>query len=356
VTVTAPTEIALTSISLNKTALELNFGSSETLSASYNPANTTETPTLIWASSDPVIAAVDSSGKVTGGNLAGTAVIMATVIVKAGVRTASCKVTVKDPSAPPVSEIPLSYIKLNKTELNLDKGKSDTLTLSYNPANTTEKPAVIWISSNSNVAAVDANGKVTGKAEGMAMITATVNAKAGAMSEKCAVTVAKPVTKVTTPLKTMYIKKGASITLPIVAYSDDGTEAKLTWSSSNEKVATVNAAGKVTPKKTGTAKITARAMNGKSATVTVKVVTKATKPTKVSISGAPKSLKKGKSAQLTVKVTPAAATNVNVTFKSSKPGVISVDKTGKITAKKKGKATITFKAGGKSAKKVVTVK
>jgi uncharacterized protein YjdB len=154
----------------------------------------------------------------------------------------------------------------------------------------------------------------------------------------------------------VYLKKGAKLTVPVVAYSSNGKTAKLTWTSSNKKVATVSASGKVTAKKTGTVKITAKAENGKLVTMTVKVVAKAKKPTKLSITGAPGTLKKGKTAQLTVKVTPASATNLNVTFKSSKPSVLSVDKAGKLTAQKKGTATITVKAGGKSAKKTVTVK
>jgi uncharacterized protein YjdB len=152
------------------------------------------------------------------------------------------------------------------------------------------------------------------------------------------------------------MKKGASLTIPVVVYTTDGKAAKLTWASSNESVATVNASGKVTAKKKGTAKITAKALNGKSVTVTVKVVAKAKKLTKLSITGAPKTLKKGKTAQVKVKVTPVSATNLKITFKSSKPAVLSVDKAGKLTAKKKGKATITVKAGKKSTKKTFTVK
>jgi uncharacterized protein YjdB len=118
----------------------------------------------------------------------------------------------------------------------------------------------------------------------------------------------------------------------------------------------VSANGKVTARKKGTVKITARSLNGKSVTVTVKVVDKAKKPTKISILKAPKTLKKGKAAYLTVKISPATATNVSVTFTSNKPGVLSVDQAGKLTANKKGKATITVKVGGKSARKTIRVK
>jgi uncharacterized protein YjdB len=308
---------------------------------------------LSWSSSNDNVATVDATGNITA-KAEGTATITVNAAAQEGELTASCTVTVKGQS--PAADIALEGVALDKTSLSLNPGKSAALTVSYSPANTTEKPTATWSSSNSNVATVDAGGKVAGKAEGEATITATVNAKSGAKTATCKVTVMKGVTKVSTPLKTIYVKKGSSATIPVTAYSSDGTTAKLTWTSSNSKVATVNASGKVSAKKKGTARITAKALNGAKATVTVKVVGKAKKPTKVSIQGAPKSMKKGKTAQLKVKITPATATNVKVTFKSNKPGVLSVDKAGKLTAKKKGKATITVKAGGKSAKKTIKIK
>jgi uncharacterized protein YjdB len=247
-------------------------------------------------------------------------------------------------------------VALNKTALRLNVDTPGALSVSYAPANATETPTVTWSSSNDKVATVDSNGVVTGKAEGTATIVAAAAVKSGTKIATCSVTVMKPVTKVAIPLKTVYIKKGDSFTVPVVAYSKGEATAKLSWTSDNEKVATVNAKGKVSAKKKGTAKITATALNGEKATVTVKVVDKAKKPTKVAIKNAPKTIKKGKTAQLTVKITPATATTANITFKSNKPNILSVDKAGKLTAKKKGKATITVSVGGKSAKKTVRVK
>jgi uncharacterized protein YjdB len=112
-----------------------------------------------------------------------------------------------------------------------------------------------------------------------------------------------------------------------------------------------------TPMKTptGTAKITVTAANGKSKAFTV-VVSNKTVPLKKVSAKFPKSLKAGKEYQLKVKLTSAKATGVKVTFKSSKSSVLKVDKAGRLIALKKGKATITIKAGNKSYKKSVTVK
>lgn len=85
----APTDIELKSISLNKTAFELDEGSSATLTVKYNPNNATD-KTTTWKSSDASIAKVDVNGKVTALK-AGSATIIATCHGK----DAYCNVTVK---------------------------------------------------------------------------------------------------------------------------------------------------------------------------------------------------------------------------------------------------------------------
>ena len=84
-------EIAITGISLNKSTTSLTEGESETLTATITPSNATGDKTVKWSSSNGVVAAVDSNGKVTA-KKAGTAVITAT---SSNGKTAGCTVTVK---------------------------------------------------------------------------------------------------------------------------------------------------------------------------------------------------------------------------------------------------------------------
>lgn len=162
------------------------------------------------------------------------------------------------------------------------------------------------------------------------------------------------VTKIYSPNKNIYIKKGKTMTLPVIASATDSKNPKLTWSTSNKNVATVNQSGKVTGKKKGKAKITVKSENNKSFTFTINVVTKDKKVKKIAVKGFKSTMKKNQSKYLKVTLNPKTATNGKITFKSSKKSVITVDKAGKITAKKKGKAKITVKAGGK--KKIITIK
>lgn len=130
-----------------------------------------------------------------------------------------------------------------------------------------------------------------------------------------------------------------------------GKNGKITWQSSNKKIATVNSKGKVTiKKKAGTVTITAKTPNGKKASVKLKAGKKAVKVTKVKITGK-KTMKVKKSQTLKAVAAPATAANQKVTWKSSNKKVATVNSKGKVTAKKKGTVTITATAKDGSKKK-----
>ena len=134
------------------------------------------------------------------------------------------------------------------------------------------------------------------------------------------------------------------------------------WETSNKKVVTVTNKGKITGKKVGKATITVTTDKGAKASITVYVKAKKVATKKVTVKNAKTdrvvkkaTLKKGKKLTLKV-VTNPITTPDKVTFKSSKKSVVTVTNKGVITAKKKGKATITVKSGKKTAKVQITVK
>ena len=172
--------VGVSGITLNKTALNLTIGASESLVATISPSNATNKD-VEWTSSNTNIATVDTTGKVTGVS-AGSATI--TVKTKDGSKVATCNVTVKN------SVIPVTGVTLNKTALNLVTGASESLVATISPSNATNKN-VEWTSSNTNVATVDTTGKVTGVSSGSATIT--VKTKDGAKVATCNVTVKNPI-------------------------------------------------------------------------------------------------------------------------------------------------------------------
>ncbi len=230
----------------------------------------------------------------------------------------------------------VSGVKLNITSKTLLKGDTLTLKATVSPSNATNK-SVTWSSSNTKVATVK-NGVVTAIGKGTANIT--VKTKSGGKTAVCKITVKNPVaaTGVKLNKKTASVEKGKSITLKATISPSNTTNKAVTFKSSNKKIATVDKKGVVTGVKPGKVTITVTTANGKKATCTVTVVIKL-KSFKYAKSSY--SVKKGKTITPKLTFSPKDATNKEVTYKSSNTKVATVDKNGKVTAKKKGKVKIT---------------
>lgn len=134
---------------------------------------------------------------------------------------------------------------------------------------------------------------------------------------------------------------GETATLQATIEPEEATNKNVTWSSSDETIATVED-GVVTGKKVGTATITAETSNGLKATATVTV--EEIKVTKLTLSQTEAKMTIGGELKLSAAIEPEDATNKNVTWSSSKPEVATVDSDGNVTAKAAGTTTITAKA------------
>jgi uncharacterized protein YjdB len=172
--------------------------------------------------------------------------------------------------AGPEESIPLESISLDQTAFELTVGGSQTLVVSYNPTNTTDDKTVGWSSSNNTVATVDGSGNVTAISAGAATITANVGGKT-ATSEVTVAAEVVPLESISLDQTAFDLKAGASKNL-VVSYNPTNTTDDKTvgWSSSNNAIATVDAAGNVTAISVGTATITAN-VGGKTASSTVTV-------------------------------------------------------------------------------------
>jgi uncharacterized protein YjdB/beta-N-acetylglucosaminidase len=157
---------------LNKANVTLDTGKKKKLKATVYPTNATD-KTVTFTSSNKSIAKVSKKGKITA-KKPGTVTITATAAV--GGAPAKCKVKV---------EQAVTGLKLNKTKSTIAVGSTETLKATIAPSNASNK-TVTWKSSNAAVAMVSANGVVTAKTSGTAVITAT--AKNG-IAATCAITV-----------------------------------------------------------------------------------------------------------------------------------------------------------------------
>ncbi len=313
------TQVEVSSISLNTATIEMVEGESFNLVATVLPKDA-EYDGVIWSSSNASVARVNS-GTVTAIK-EGTATITAST----GGKSATCNVKVS------AKVIAVTAVSLDKTNLSMQVGETETLTATVKPDDATDK-AVVWTSSDDAVASVS-NGKITALKSG----TATITAKSGTFTAECVVTVSVNTESITLDKTTLSLAVGESATLIATVKPDDATDKTVTWSSSDESVAKVDN-GKVTAVKSGTATVTAKCSDKTTecaVTVTVPV-------SSITLDKTTLSLAVGESATLIATVKPDDATDKTVTWSSSDESVAKVDN-GKVTAVNTGAATVTATA------------
>lgn len=152
--------------------------------------------------------------------------------------------------------------------------------------------------------------------------------------------------KLSPEAKTLNVKDTLQLNASVIPA--DAANKSLEWSSSDAKVATVSSSGLVEAVSPGKATITVKTSDG-GKTANCAITVSPIKAEKVTLNMASKDLKKGKSVQLKATVSPDNTTDKSVVWKSSNTKVAVVSPTGKVTAKKDGRATITATSGGKKA-------
>ena len=244
--------------------------------------------------------------------------------------------------------IPVSGISLDVTSINLSAGESYQLTATVSPDNATDK-TVTWSSSDTNVATVS-NGIVQAVAEG----TSTITVNAGGKSATCIVTVKSqivPVASVSLDKASLTLDKGQSEVLTATVNPSNATDKTVSWSSSDETIASVDQNGQVTALAGGSATITAKA-GEMSATCTVTI----TVPVEsISLDHSSVTLIEGQTITLVATVNPDDAKDKTVTWNSSDSSVASVDQQGRVTAITKGSTTIMAMAGNKQGTCAIVV-
>lgn len=256
-----------------------------------------------------------------------------------------------------IAKVP-GTIYLTASSLKMKTGQSTTAFKAtgfsegdYVAAVTSNKPGTVKVTN------VNKNGtfKLTaGKKKGSAVVTVTLASKKTASFKVTVQKAAVKTTKITTTTKSLTLAKGATYKklASSIAVTPVTSKEKVTYSSSNKKVATVSSKGVIKAKKAGTAKITVKS-GSKKVVVTVKVT--GVKTTNLSGVPAAKSVSKGKSFKIKAIATPKN-TDEKITFKSSNKKVATVTSKGVVKGLKKGTATITVQSGSKKMTCKVTVK
>ncbi len=220
---------------------EVERGKTLALNTTITPAKATNKG-VTWTSSDESIATV-KNGIVTGVK-DGTVTITGTT--NDGNKVSTCEVT--------VYSIPVTGITLSDTTKQIERGKTATITATVTPSNATDT-SVTWTSSDPTVATVK-NGVVTAVKVGTATITAKTND--GDYTASCDVEVYKNnVTGITLSKSSLSVGVGSTSQLTATIAPSNATDTSVTWTTSDNTVATVSSTGLVTGVKKGRATITA---------------------------------------------------------------------------------------------------
>ena len=309
-----------TTISFKSKQIKVPINGTSVLKPTFGPAGSNRW-TVTFTSANTDIATVDENGVVSGHSL-GKTKITAKLHNK---KTATITVWVV---------IPVEEVRIPESA-ELARGKTLTLKPEYLPENATEKK-VKWTSLSPKVASVTSGGVVKGLKAGTAVIRAKTDN--GVIAE-CTVTVYNPVTQVKLNRTSLTLSLYEQKTLTATYKPKNAAHTMITWSSSNQKVATVDENGLVTGLAKGKCTITAKSENGKTAKCTVTV--NEYLPKRILIQKRYWTMNPGDEGQLECTFSPANTSDKTLIYSSSAPEIVSVDENGAFICHASGDAVLT---------------
>lgn len=317
----AAQKVAVTGIEFSdnifNTPYEVNIGKSLTLSPTIKPSDATNKD-IKWTSNDSSIATV-TNGKVTG-IAEGSTTITATTVD--GGYSASVTVKVTKPT------VYVTGIALNTEQMTVDVKATKKLIAAVTPADATDK-TITFKSNNNAIANVSSDGTVTGVSPGTTLVQVISDTSSGKFIAFCTVTVPKPIIEVTSvklDKGSLEIVEGKTVPLKTIIKPTNATYKNITWSTSDESIATVSQDGYVTAQGVGEAVVSATAVNGVNVICNITVLPSDT-PAQLKVEDA--TVKAGKQVPITISIAsnPGISTfNFDLTYDNTKLYPVSYTK------------------------------
>ncbi|MCR5331859.1 MAG: Ig-like domain-containing protein, partial [Lachnospiraceae bacterium] len=280
-----------------------------------------ENQSLKWSSSNTKVVTVDANGKVKLVK-PGSAVI--TVTTENG-RMAQCTFTVLQG---------VSSINLDEKDILMFVGEKHRITYTIKPDNASNV-ALKWNTVDSKIATVDASGYITAKNVGTTVITVQTTDGTGLFT-MCTVTVMRNAASIKLDVTSLQMNVGDVYNLEATLTPADSSD-EIAFETSNSKVATVSNKGKISAKGKGTCVILAKTATGITAYVNVVV---SQQVTGIKLNSNEAEIYVGDELDLIATIEPKTASDISVTWSSSKPDVASIDDRGKVKGKKGGTTLI----------------
>ena len=339
-------------ISLSPENPEVVVGKTLKLTPKIAPTTANE-QAVEYQTGDASIAEVDAEGNITGIKAGSTSI---TAIAKdgSGIK-GTTTVTVRPKPSVEVSKVTLIPENCLTPETpQMIRNSTLKLTAKVDPTNATYKD-LYFTSSNESVATVDNEGNVKSIASGSVTITATAKDGSGVTASITVTVNNRPVTGITISQDVTEILVGGSTDLTLTYAPYNATNRNAIFTSSDDKIATVNGAGTVTGVGAGTVTITAAAIDGSGVTATTQMTVKAVPVSSITLTPVDPMVNIGKTVQLTATVAPSNATNKTLEYSSSNNKIASVDASGRISGIAPGVVIITAAANDGSGIKTYTL-
>lgn len=238
-----------------------------------------------------------------------------------------------------------AHIELDKPELKLVKGKGDTLVAEL--CDLEEELTAgdfIWTSSDESIVTVDAKGQIKGIAVGRAVITcSTLLSNGFDIKAECPVEVYIPVNGIAVNPRALTITRGTQTQIEYTVTPADATYPAITFTSSDEAVASVSGDGIITAVENGDCVITLSAMDGSEKKLDFKVAVRQ-EVQSIDLEIAENTVAVGKALQLKGTAAPEEANNKKLEWCSSDESIATVDARGTVKGVAPGTVRITAKA------------
>ncbi|NLP34515.1 MAG: hypothetical protein GX359_04875, partial [Clostridiales bacterium] len=335
----------VTSIELSETEIVTDLSTRYLqLEAIFTPTDATNKE-LTWFSTNDRIATVDQYGVVT---------------IKASGEVSIVATSVDNPNAKAICNItihtPVMSLQLEQNELEMKVGDSSTLSYILLPQNASNK-SVVWTSTNPTIADVDANGKVTAKGTGNAVII--LRSLDHGLTAYCTVKVSSTGSGSSVDdagykfdVEELNLETGDEYEIK-VTFEDKGmTVIDLRWESTDTRIATVDHYGKIKTHRPGVVTISARNEDGNKVSLKLTVIEPVEE---ILLNFTEKTIRIGDKFNLYASVTPSNATNQKIIWESSDAEVATVNKNGLVEGLKSGIVKITASIEGEEVTAICEV-
>ena len=233
---------------------------------------------------------------------------------------------------------PVTRISLTAAEKSVAVGKTISLTAAFLPENATLKQ-ILWASSDERIATVDENGNVTGVKRGKVRITATAQDGSN-IRANISLQVSQSPEEILLDKPELTVDTGRTATVKATVLPKDANNRNVEWSSSDERIAKVNAQGRITGLELGDCEIicTSKATGD----VQARAVVHVQQPVKKITFGAAPSVYVHETGKLTWTIEPENASNQHVTFRSGNEKILTVSEDGTVTGVSAGETYVNI--------------